>query len=120
MSDEEQECVEESDLPDGVEDELKTKYGPLITLDAGALGAFAFKRASQAVHEKLVNELADSKEKAQAIRSFALNCLVYPVDANGKPDYSAGRALFEASPGAPSELLEAIQGLAAKLTLKKR
>jgi len=121
MENEEHTQSDASDLPAGVEDELREKHGKLITFTADGFGPFAFKRATQATHDKLVNQLSDSKEKSQAIRTFVLNCMVFPRDTDsGKPTYSTGRALFEAMPAAPSDLAEAIQELPGKLNLKKR
>ena len=110
---------EESPLPDGVAEDLHGKHGPVVAFDAGQLGAFAFRGASQAATDRIVNKVADSFEKAQALREFVLTCLCYPVDTAGKPDYAAARALFEAAPGLPADLLSEIQDLAPKFDIKK-
>lgn len=113
--------VEESDLPEGVEDDLKSQYGKLVTFNSGALGAFAFRRMPQVVNDRLNNEAADSKDKMQAIRTAVLSCLVYPVvEGSGKPDFAAARAVFEAAPDMPVELVSEIKDLAPKFKIKKR
>lgn len=119
MANEEEQSTEESPLPNGKAEELRENHGPIIAFDAGSLGAFAFCAATQVANDRMVNKVAGSFEKAQALREFVLSCLVWPLDSNGKPDYAAARALFQASPQLPSDLLEPIQELAPKFELKK-
>ncbi len=109
----------ESPLPEGVAEELRDKHGAIIAFDAGAFGMFAFRSASQAIHERMVNKMANEDEKAQALREYVAGCLCYPTDPNGKPDYKAFAALCQAAPALPTDLLSEIQGLAPKFDIKK-
>ncbi len=119
MSEEIEAEAQESLLPEGVEDDLKRKHGSLITFEVGGQ-PYAFHRASQSVHDRFLNTVVDTKEKAQAQRTFVVSCLAYPTDAQDKPDYKSARSLFEMMPTAVGELFEAIQELPGKLDLKKR
>lgn len=115
----EEENVEESPLPEGVMADLKSKHGPVLAFEVEGFGAFAFHKPSQAVNDRVLNKAADSSEKAQAVREFALSCLCWPVTDSGKPDYKAARALFEALPDAPTDLLPELKDLAPKINIKK-
>ncbi len=118
MSEDTNEAVE-SPLPEGVAEELRERHGPIIAFDARAMGPFAFKAASQAVHERMVNKMANEDEKAQALREYVASCMCYPVGEDGKPEYKKVHALFQAAPQLPTDLLEGIQGLAPKFDIKK-
>ncbi len=118
MSEDNNEAVE-SPLPEGVAEELRDRHGPIIAFDAGAMGAFAFKGASQAVHERFINKMTGEEEKAQALREYVASCLCYPVGDDGKPEYKKVHALFQAAPQLPAELLSKIQDLEQKFDIKK-
>jgi hypothetical protein len=50
-------------------------------------------------YQNLVNALQDDKiDKAVELEKFALNCVVYPVTAEGKPDRAAVKRIFAAKP----------------------
>ncbi len=118
MSDDINEAVE-SPLPEGVADGLREQHGPIVAFEAGAMGAFAFRAASQAVHERMINKMASSDEKAQALREYCASCLCYPVAADGKPDYKQVHTLFQAAPALPTDLLSKIQDLEQTFDVKK-
>lgn len=123
MTDEMEEgsAPEESLLPEGVEEDLKTKHGKLLVFDAGVLGVFAFRRASQAINDRLIDKMTDDKSsKSAAIREYAASCLCYPTSANGRPDWKKASELFAEIPDLPQELLGDIKDLALRVDIKKR
>lgn len=111
--------VEESPLPEGVLEDLKSKHGPILAFEVDGFGVFAFHKPSQATNDRLTNKAVDSPEKAQAIREFVLSCLCWPIMDSGRPDHKAARALFEAIPDGPSELVGEIKDLSPKINIKK-
>lgn len=114
------EDIEAPDLPADVEKALKDKWGQLITLTHPVLGPFAFRRMSQPVYEKLVDQMqSDDASKAAAMRSCVMHCLCYP-EADGKPDYKLATNLFEDMPPLTNDLLGEIRELTGTVTLKKR
>ncbi len=116
----EEESVEDP-LPEGVAADLKSKHGPILAFVVEGFGPFAFHKPTQAVNDRLVNKAngSGSEEKSQAMREFVLSCLCWPVTDAGVPNHNAARALFEASPGIPQELLPEIQELAPSIDIKK-
>lgn len=124
MPDEKQEDADAPVFDEATAEDIKAKFGETIQFDAGPLGAFAFHRPTQAVHEALQNEMVNEKntEKAQAMRSYVLNCLAYPRDAQDKPDFAKARTLFQAMPEIVNELTSELRELSGgtSIKLKKR
>ncbi len=120
MSEEIPEVPAESDLPEDVEKDLKSKHGELITICVEPFGAFAFCRLSKAASDLMANKLADQFEKAQAIQEAVLTCLCYPyIEGSETPDHNLCRQVFKMAPDAPQKILLEVKELAPGLNIKK-
>lgn len=119
---EEEDTPQESLLPEGVEDDLRTRFGNLLVFEVDHLGVFAFKRATQATNDRLIDKMTDDKNsKSAAIREFAASSQVWPRnEATDKPDWAKVTELFAYVPHLPQDLLQEIRDLSPKVDLKKR
>ena len=97
--------------------ELKQQHGRLAALDIDGQGTFVFRRGTQDAYERFVNEVAGD-EKAQAMRRYAVSCLVWPV-ADGQPDYAALHRAFANEPEATADVVAEVQKLRSKVSPKK-
>ncbi len=121
MTEENSEVVEDFGLDEGVEDELRSRYGKLVSITVEPFGTFVFHRLSKAANDLMTNKISDTFEKMQAVQEGVLTCLCFPIsESNGQPNHKLCREVFAQIPEAPQQIMLEIKTLPAALNIKKR